>query len=234
MLRNLNNYASPGSSVEIITVDKTFSNAKNIKLDNMEVTARALDFNLRKNLEEIEFADFRSIILQGDNSLPAEEADTRTISTLIHLRDIRDNCSYNFSILSELFIGSNRDLIRSGKGDDFIISDDIISSAVTQISENKLLALVFSELFQPEGSEIYLKPAENYVVMDNEVNFYTVIESALRRNETAIGYRSHQCAEIKSSFVGKKNMSFGIILNPEKCGKIKFSEGDSIIVLSEN
>jgi ion channel POLLUX/CASTOR len=234
MLENLDSYAAPGSSVEVITSDKIFSQAKNIKLDNLRVTVRALDFNLRKNLEKIEFINYQCIILQGDNSLSAEDADTRTISTLIHLRDIRDNGSHGFSILSELFVGSNRDLIRSGKGDDFIISERIISSTVTQISENKLLARVFKELFVPEGSEIYLKPAENYIFFDAEVNFYTVIESALRKKETAIGYRSHQCAEIKRSFVGKKEMNFGVILNPEKNLTIKFSEGDSIIVLSEN
>jgi len=200
----------------------------------LRVTVRAFDFNLRRNLEKIDFVNFQCVILQGDNSLVAEDADTRTISTLIHLRDIRDNGSYRFSILSELFISSNRDLIRSGKGDDFIISENIISSTITQISENKLLSKVFKELFQPEGSEIYLKPAQNYIFFDHEVNFYTVIESALRKNETAIGYRAHERAEIKSSFVGKKEMNFGVILNPDKNSTIKFSEGDSIIVLSEN
>jgi len=234
MLENLDNYVFPGSSVEIITLEKYFDRAKKIELDNMQVTVRALNFNLRKNLETIDFLKFRSVILQGDDSLPSEEADTLTISSLIHLRDIRKNINYKFSILSELFIGNNRDLVRSSESDDFIISENIISSAVTQVSENKILSNVFRELFKPEGSEIYIKPVENYVFFDNEINFYTIIESALRRHETAIGYRLHQYAEVKSSFVGKKEMNFGVILNPDKNLKIKFSKGDSVIVLSEN
>ncbi len=42
-----------------------------------------------------------------------------------------------------------------------------------------------------DGSEIYLKPIEDYVAADRQLTFYTVVESARQRGEIAIGYRRH-------------------------------------------
>ena len=57
----------------------------------------------------------------------------------------------------------NRELAEATKVDDFIVSDHLISLMMTQLSENAELAEVFDDLFDPEGSEIYLKPAGDYV-----------------------------------------------------------------------
>jgi len=60
---------------------------------------------------------------------------------------------------------------------------------LSQVSENKLLNPVFTDIFDPEGSEIYLKPADCYVTAGKPVNFYTVVEAARRRGEVALGYK---------------------------------------------
>ena len=111
--------------------------------------------------------------------------------------------------------------------DDFIVSEKLISLLLTQISEKKELSNVFTDVFKPEGSEIYLKPAINYIKPGTEVDFYTVIESARRRNETAIGYRLLK---------NKRNVSekYGVKINPKKSNKITFTEEDRIIVLAED
>ena len=75
------------------------------------------------------------------------------------------------------------------KADDFIVSDRLISLLLSQISERKALSSVFEDIFNNEGSEIYLKPAQNYVELNQEINFYTIVKSARKRNEVAIGYR---------------------------------------------
>ena len=48
----------------------------------------------------------------------------------------------------------------------------------------------FAELIDPEGSELYLKPADEYVEPGVPLNFYTVVEAARRRGEVAVGYRT--------------------------------------------
>ena len=64
--------------------------------------------------------------------------------------------------------------------DDFIVSEHLVSLMMSQLSENADLFAVFTDLFDPEGSEIYLKPVGDYVVTGEPVNFYTVLEAARR------------------------------------------------------
>jgi hypothetical protein len=117
----------------------------------------------------------------------------------------------------------NRQLAQVAKADDFIVSDKLVSLMLAQVSENRDLAAVFAELFSSEGAELYTRPASDYIELNKSVNFYTVIEAAARRGEAAIGYRK-----------GGEGPDFGVRVNPPKSDKLKFAEGDAIIVLAEN
>src|SRR5262249_52910901 len=110
--------------------------------------------------------------------------------------------------------------------DDFIVSDHLVSLLMTQVAENKYLKSVFDDLFGPEGSEIYLKPAEDYVRVGQMVNFYTVVESARRRNEVALGYRLQR-------YASSAEKAYGVVVNPDKSDPITFEAGDKVIVLAE-
>ena len=57
----------------------------------------------------------------------------------------------------------NRALAEVTRADDFIVSDRMTSLLLSQVAENKHLKAVFDDLFDPEGSEIYLRPASEYV-----------------------------------------------------------------------
>ena len=60
---------------------------------------------------------------------------------------------------------------------------------LSQIAENRHLNAVFADLFDPEGSEIYLNPPRLRRA-GREVSFATIVASARRRNEVAIGVRT--------------------------------------------
>ena len=120
----------------------------------------------------------------------------------------------------------NRELAQVTRADDFIVSDKLVSLMLSQISENRELAAVFGDLFDPRGSEIYLKPATEYVEPGREVTFYTVLESARRQGHTAIGYRLHA-----QSFDGDR--AYGVKLNPRKSAPVTFAPEDRVIVLAE-
>jgi ion channel POLLUX/CASTOR len=81
-------------------------------------------------------------------------------------------------------------------------------------------------MFDPEGSEIYLKPACNYIEAGKAVNFYTVVEAARRQGHVAIGYR----LERESGDAGK---SYGVHTNPKKSEQVTFAPEDKVIVLAE-
>jgi len=64
-----------------------------------------------------------------------------------------------------------------------------------------------------------------YVTLHEPVNFYTVLESAYRKNEIAIVYRLMD--EAKS-----KEKNYGVVINPVKNKRVTFNEKDMIIVIS--
>ncbi len=97
---------------------------------------------------------------------------------------------------------------------------------MTQLSEKADLFPVFNDIFDPEGAEIYLKPAGDYVETGKPVNFYTVTEAARRLGHLALGYR----LEAESGDAAK---SYGVHTNPKKSDEVTFTVEDKIIVLAE-
>ena len=112
----------------------------------------------------------------------------------------------------------DRALAEVARADDFIVSDRLISLMLAQVAENKHLNAVFGDLFDPEGSEIYLRPAADYVALDRPVPFATVIEAARRRGEVAFGYRIGGRSEDAAA-------AYGVSLNPSKRAPLTFSRG---------
>jgi hypothetical protein len=98
---------------------------------------------------------------------------------------------------------------------------------LSQVSENKQLTEVFSTLFSSDGSEVYLRPAELYITPGATADFYTVLESASRKGETAIGYRIESLAR-------SADAAYGVHINPAKGESITFTAGDKVIVLAED
>jgi hypothetical protein len=120
----------------------------------------------------------------------------------------------------------NRKLAAVTRADDFIVSDRLVSLLMAQVAENRDINSVFTDLFNQAGSEVYLRPAGNYISLSKPVNFYTVTEAARRRGEVAIGYRL-------ASDSRDADKSFGVVLNPAKAVESQFSPADRIIVLAE-
>ena len=159
--------------------------------------------------------------------MDAQRADARTLVTLLHLRDIADQRNARFSIVSEMLDDRNRQLAQVTKVDDVIVSDRLISLMLAQISENPHLEDVFAELFRAEGSEIYLRPAEEYVLPGRDTTFATVVESARRRGECAIGIRT-------AAESGDPEQGYGIRVNLPKSAAVNVAPGDRVIVLAED
>ncbi|MGW9153920.1 NAD-binding lipoprotein, partial [Streptomyces virginiae] len=130
------------------------------------------------------------------------------------------------SLTRELSDAGNRLLAPARGGADFIVSGRLISLLMTQISESPCLADVFEELFEAEGNELHLKPVADYVRTDREVAFATLVESARRRRECAVGYRLRAEAAV--------GPAYGVRLNPDKGQRVRFGEHDWLIVLAES
>ena len=224
MLRELDQYVPAGSSVTVLAeVDEPDFPS----FDNLDVKFRRGDATSRALLDSLDVDTYDHIIvLAYRETLDTQRADGKTLITLLQLRDIEERSGGDLNIVSEMLDDRNRELAEVTKADDFIVSDKLISLVLSQISENKKLTEVFTELFSSAGSEIYLNPVQLYIEPGASVDFYTVLEAARRRGETAIGYRI--AANARSSAD-----AYGVTINPKKSQRLAFSAHDQIIVLAE-
>ncbi|MBI5955283.1 MAG: NAD-binding protein [Chloroflexi bacterium] len=229
IIRELDNYVAKGSQVTIVSNIEDLEDqlrAEVGKLKNQKVVVQEGDIRDRDLLESLEASEYDHVIVLAYSHLEQQEADAITLVTLLHLRDIAEHDETPFSIISEMLDLRNRELAEAARVDDFIVSEHLISLMMTQLSENAELLGVFTDMFDPEGAEIYLKPVADYVKPGQPVNFYTVTEAARRRGETAIGYRL-----MSESRDAEK--AYGVHTNPKKSGRVTFSPEDKIIVISE-
>ena len=231
IILEIDNYVSNDSS---LTVAADFSGLKDEylsvcrkKVNNQKIEFIQADINDREILNALVLKNFDHIIILSYCNLEAQEADAVTLITLLHLRDISEKTGIKFSIISEMIDIRNRSLAKIAKVNDFIVSGKLISLIMAQISENKMLNLVFNDLFDAQGSEIYIKNICNYIDCLQEVNFYTILEAAAENNEIAIGYKI-------ADFEIDADKNFGIVINPLKSEMLKFKKEDSIILISEN
>jgi voltage-gated potassium channel Kch len=231
IVREMDHYVTKGSELTVVSeLEETREIVEQIaaELKNLQVKFQLGDTTDRKLLDSMELTSYQHIILlcYGDH-LDIQEADSKTLMTLLHLRDIESKKGEAYSIVSEMLDVKNRALAEVAKADDFIVSDELAGLLLTQVAENKELGKVFDDLFDADGAEIYLKPAGDYVSPETPLNFYTILEAAKRRNETAIGYRI--LAES-----GEAEKGYGVKINPLKSAKITLTADDKVIVLAEN
>ncbi|THV43047.1 CASTOR/POLLUX-related putative ion channel [Glycomyces buryatensis] len=229
ILEQLDQYVAPGSITDVVTDHPEASDA--IRRIGPTMRVQGLNFKQddttdRRLLESLKPGTYNHIIALCSDDVPAKIADSKTLVTLLHLRDMAQRGGTRFKVVSEMADDRNRTLAQVTQADDFIVSDKLISLLLTQTAENPHLSQVFAQLFSPDGSEIYLKPSEYYVRPGAVVNFYTVAESARRRGEMAIGYR--RVAEAQQA------PTYGVVLNPDKAQQIMLQQGDRVIVLAED
>lgn len=228
LLRELEVYVAPGSKARVIGSYPESIEAARAACPPTEKLSISLvegDPTDRVTLDRLEIPSFDHIVLLSEHPDDDERTDARSLVTLLHLRDIREQSGSRFSIVSEMQDVRNRALAEITRADDFIIGDQLVSLLLTQISENKALNAVFTDLFDPEGCELYLKPVKDYVRLDRDVTFGTLVEAARRRGEIAIGYRRPPA---------DRSGGHGVVTNPAKSKQVRFSERDSVIVLAEN
>jgi ion channel POLLUX/CASTOR len=230
IVRELDNYVAPGSQVTVVAdvynIEKQIK-AQGGKLQNQKLNVQEGETTDRDLLNTLNVQDYDHIVVLAYSTMQPQEADAKTLVTLLHLRDMAEHDETPFSIVSEMLDLRNRELAEATQVDDFIVSEHLVSLMMSQLSENSELFDVFTDIFDPEGSEIYLKPVGDYVATDEPVNFYTVVEAARRRGQTAIGYR-------KTSEANNAAKSYGVHTNPKKSEQVRFLPEDKIIIIAEN
>ncbi|MBO0870296.1 MAG: hypothetical protein J2P15_17215, partial [Micromonosporaceae bacterium] len=229
VIEQLDAYLPHGSEVHVVTrhegagagVTALTSAVRNLVLSHKEE-----DGSDRSVLESLGVPDFDHLILLCGDDVDGQVADSRTLVTLLHLRDMEQRMGRRLSVVSEMADDRNRVLAQVTQADDFIVSEKLLSLMTTQISENPHLSTVFASLFDAAGSEIYLKNADLYLRVGQTINFQTAVEAARLRGESAIGYRIGASVH--------EPPTYGIVLNPDKAAPLTLHRGDRLIVLAED
>jgi hypothetical protein len=229
VIAELADYAEPGSRVVLVAdvpVDLATLPSAGDGGRTLAFEHRQGDTTDRDVLDSLDVPGYDRVILMSySDDLATKRASARSLLTLLHLRDIAGASASRFAIVSEIVDREDTDLVKNAGVNDIVVSDDILSLLLTQVAENRHLAGVFQQLFQADGSEVYLRPVELYVKHE-PVSFATLTEAASRRAETAIGYWP-------AAVEDRGDRMFGILVNPPKAQVFTAAPGDRLIVLAE-
>lgn len=213
LLSELNASVAEGSRLTVVTEQPVALP----RLCHVEAVCHPGDPSSRQLLEDLDMEDFDHIVVLSGPGSP-EEADARTLLTLLHLRDLEMQLGHErYNVVAELQDEASPALAQVAAVDDFVLPGRIAGLMMAQLALRGELAAVLQDLVDSEGSELHLKPAPDYVHPGSSVNFATVVEAARQRREVAVGYL--RCQE-------------RLCVNPRKSQSLAFGPQDRILVLS--
>jgi len=227
-------YAGAGSTLTIVArrddlADYLESRGEQNTGRSLTLNAKFGDTSDRRELDALQVHTYdHVVVLSYSDRLESQDADAQTLVTLLHLRHIADtHPDRHFTVVTEMLDPLNRELAEVTRPNDFIVSYQLISQLLAQISQNRERFDLYQELFTSTGSEIYFRAAAEYVNPGKGVPFSAIVIAASQREEIAIGYRV---------WSEKLNHAqhHGIRLNPDKFESLTLREEDQIIVLAEH
>ena len=219
ILTEYSKYVEP--ETHVVIVDDDLDKAKLGTYDKLNITVCTKQIT-RELLCEFINKEANNILLLNDDSQDSETSDSQTLLRLILLRDIADNAGLDFSITTEMRSVDNQRLASQARVDDFVIGSNFASLIMAQISENPSIMPLIDDLLDESGSEMYMKPASDYVPVGVPVDSYILAESAARKGEIYLGYRHND------------SVRTDVIVNPYKEETIIFGEKDLVVVIAEN
>ncbi|MFL2982846.1 MAG: CASTOR/POLLUX-related putative ion channel [Candidatus Neomarinimicrobiota bacterium] len=207
----------------------------------IKISIIELDLNDLEILDQIEPQDFDSILILSPGGTTIEEMDAYVISLLIRIRQILITKAKNEpeneklaiwpKLITEVMDSENIDIILNSGVEDFMVSNQFVSQIMAQVSEEPLALDVYDDLFQSEGSELYIKPASYYFDFSDKQSitlpYGECVQAAKLRDEVILGI------QIKSA-QKKKDKMFGIALIPDKNEEITLTSEDGLIALAND
>ena len=232
MLSELDQYVAPSTRVTILSQLEREVAIRGLSrvipsLANLTVTIVQGDPTAKSDLLPVCALGFDSAIVLADASIPhnADDTDARTLMSVILVRSL---ASRNPRIISEIRNPKTKELAAVADVTDFVVSDELVSGLLAQVSENRDLSGLWDDLCSAEGSEIYLKAGDKYIQHDEQVTFADLMGRARARGEIAIGYAQKALERDPSK-------AYGIVLNPRnKTEKFPFTTDDRLIVIAED
>ncbi len=222
-------YIAPGSTMTVALPEEQAFRRKaldGLKFENITMNVVECDIYDRDELEKIIEPKMRVLVLADEEEGMDEEAaqakDAKILMLLLQLRYLSETKGYKLNVTSEMLRVENQEVAQYANVNDFVVSKNLTSLIVTQICQARELKQIFQELLREDGSEVYVRPARNYVVTGRKTDIYTACEAASRQREVLIGYRT----------MNPETDEMEIVTNPPKDREIVFGEHDSFVVIA--
>ena len=241
IIREFADYIIEGSQIHILL--KSPSEQQIAEINSLNEELETIDVRLiKKDCLDIEdlmsvkpFKYDNIIILAGtdalDGHVDAGRVDSENIVALLLLRRIFSQHpaeSGDTKLITEILDSQNDALVAKAGVQDVIISNRLVSMIMAQISESREIEKVYDDIFQEDGSEIYLKPASLYFdTFPAHVAFADMMGIAQKRGEVCIGVKV-------KALENNKESNNGIQLIPEKNTTYALQATDSFVVLAED
>ncbi|PHS01299.1 MAG: hypothetical protein COA78_22875 [Blastopirellula sp.] len=235
-------YVLEGSIVDVVVHDP--SKTRRGEIETLAAELDSIQLNLidknpldSSDLESLDPLAYNNIIVlpqRDDNEIDAERTDSETIVVLLHLRSMtreknRNGDTVQTKIITEVLDSSNQDLISRAGVNDFLISNRMVSMIFAQLSEEPRILEVYDDLFQEDGSEIYVKPASLYFEnLPQTCRFADLMALAQKRDgEVCLGYKL-------KSLENNADENFGVKLIPLKDSEVTLTADDCLVVVAED
>ncbi|MFI7534869.1 potassium transporter TrkA [Streptosporangium sp. NPDC049376] len=215
----------PGSQVRVVAHDSRMASRMDAlagSLANVTLAHESGDITRYGTLEALGVGTYDHVLILADDRLGAHVADSRTLLTLLHVREMTRSNGWRHSLVTEMARECDRRLAEVTEVDDLIVPTRVTGLLMIQIAEHPRRHDVFTDLFAAGGQEVSLRPAGDYVRLSVPVDYATVVAAARAYGEIAIGYRGDRTARGDG----------GVVLNPPKSRKVVFEADDAVIVLS--
>ena len=129
------------------------------------------------------------IVIGYRDHLDTEDADARTLLSLMAFDKVAADHGFDsIRVVAELLDHRNAPLALATGVDDFVVSDELASLLMGQLSERLELTQVFDDLFRHEGCVIELRPVDAYGV-DRLETFEDVVRAAGVHGHSAFGFQ---------------------------------------------
>jgi hypothetical protein len=230
MLGLLDSYVEPGSSITVAGSLPVRESAGFLPpagaMENCTVHYMKIDMTSYEEMKTLEPMGYDSImVLSGQGAVrDDEEADSRCIIALLILRRICEESGSGKGpiIVSEIRNPRNRKLASAARIDDFVVSNEVTSMIMAQLSVQPGLWDVYIEIFDPLGCEIQMKQFLHYCEPGCTVTFEELMRNGLQRKEIVLGYLTRE-----------PGMDDLIELNPHRGETIMPGPDDMVITLAE-
>lgn len=220
VLKELDEFLPAGSTVEVV-VDADLVDPASIEATVMEhatLRVRHGDGGPEDTAHLSEGAVPQQIIVLGyRDALSLDDADARTLLTLITLRRRWPAGPGHVRIVAELLDQRNLVLADPVGVDDLIVSDALSSLLMAQLSERAELQAVFDDLFDAEGAVVEMQAADTFVPC-TELTFGHVVAAGAAKGTSAFGYRLGATGTV--------------VMNPAKSARVTLGADDQVIVVA--